>query len=182
MFTIELYIFVYLDFWHRLASILVNIYVNIEIAAEIYLSKIAQKSLRIHWCPESMMKITHILESLGNRSKTTCFFLDFSQLWMYFSSVCGIFLELAVIYKNNLVFRLYNKRNKPMYAQAKKPYAHRYENLWVWDKNQHFTCHLFFRLLEEISCSTDLPFFECLKLISEYSDHSFLEKGNNSKT
>ena len=118
-------------------QILVYIFVTIEFAAEIYLSKISQESLRIHWCPGSIIKIAQLLESWEKRGK--CFSLDFSQLRMHFSSVWRIFPQLAVIFKDNLVFRFYNKRNKTMYAQAKKPYAHPSENSRVWDKNQHFT-------------------------------------------
>ena len=39
---------------------------------------------------------------------------------MHLASVWGILPELAVIFKDNLVFHLYNKRNKTMYAKAKK--------------------------------------------------------------
>ena len=67
------------------------------------------------------------------------FSLDFIQLRMHFSNVWGIFPELAVIFYENLVFCLYNKRKKTMYAQAKKSYAHPSESSRVWDKNQHFT-------------------------------------------
>ena len=43
------------------------------------------------------MKIAHVLESSEKRGKT-CFSLDSSQLRMHFSSVWGIFPELAVIH------------------------------------------------------------------------------------
>ena len=68
-----------------------------------------------------------------------------------------------------------------MYAQAKKPYAHSPENSRVLDKNQHFTWNLFLRFLGDQLLKW-FTFFECLKLISQYSDYGFLKKGNNSKT
>ena len=74
-----------------------------------------------------------------NEEKQHVFSLDFSQLRMHFSRVLGILPELAVIFKEILVFHLYNKRQKTMYAQAKKPYEHSSENSRVWDKNQYFT-------------------------------------------
>ena len=65
------------------------------------------------------------------------FFLGFWSTSDAFFKCFGNFAGVDGYFQGQ--FRLYNKRKKTMYAQAKKLYAHPSENSRVWDKNKHFT-------------------------------------------
>ena len=87
-----------------------------------YLCEISQESLRIHWCPGGLMKIADVLESWKRRGRTTCFPWIYSTSDAFFKCL-GNFPGVGGNFLGNLVFLLYNKRKKTMYAQAKKTYA-----------------------------------------------------------
>ena len=116
-----------------------------------------------------------------------CLSLDFSQLRMHFSSVWGIFPELAVIFQENIAFHLYNKKKKTVYAQARIKKKKKKKLTRTLLKIRGYGTNI--SILRDIcffdfnrSVAQAIYLFECLKLVSQYSDYSFLGKGNNFKT
>ena len=108
------------------------------------------------------------------------FSVDFSHLRTHFSNVWGIFLRVGGKFLRKFsTSSVQFKEENPVCASETYARAYSSENsrVHVYDKKSVIYVTFTFCFVQVISCSSDLPLFECLKPISRYSDYGFLGKG-----